>query len=214
MELMGGDCIRCRLPTTPFVGGQWVPDHNGYICKLCSLLLGSGAVAARAAAPRKKKRWGYRILLPLIMGVLSCSLSEPLSPIVVDPAGVQINHNNQPEWLLDIAQEAANFWSWRGVVFYITDEGGIFLETSTQENVIGSYAKSPEGTAHIYISPIDHGYSRACLAARHLGFAIGLGSSSEHEDLMGIKLVAPGEECPWTQSDKDHLCRVLGVCDQ
>lgn len=43
-----GHCLRCTRPTSSHVGAQWLDEDEGLLCKLCFLLVSTGAMEKAA----------------------------------------------------------------------------------------------------------------------------------------------------------------------
>jgi hypothetical protein len=151
------------------------------------------------------------IILPLVlMSLLACSF-EPLHPIQQPaPPHIPIDSNNQPEWVLDIAEAAVQVWREHDVPVALDTEGNTVIHSGIPDNYIGYGYLDDEDKWHLYVSN-NQDYNITCIVARHIGYGLKLGSGTTGL-MLASAIKDPNAECPWSQEDEQRICRVLNIC--
>lgn len=164
-------------------------------------------------------------LLPLLFLTLVSCGNENLDPIPpgpelpgegegepgVDLEPILIFRNAQPQWVLDIGQEACDVWTRHGLPFALTDdpETAIRLEHLEVTGGIGGVF-TPEA---VYVIDSEElaVLNQSCVIAAELARIIGMVTNDGNGGAGGllglvIPFIPADEPCPWNDADQATLC--------
>ncbi len=155
----------------------------------------------RTENPSIKK---HLAVLGLAAGLCGCGHQSPL----------KINIDNQPKWVQEAFEAAADFWSFHDVDIDLSGgSGSIAVATDSQENIAEAFGEYQYLGDKIVISEgmeANTLQERTCVVAHEIGHALGMGhvSDGSSHNLMATVASLPTDGCYWGIEDQKELCRV------
>lgn len=164
-------------------------------------------------------KWQIWYTFLFVVGIASsayvaCDIyGEPLHPLPPEAMreGIHIDANGQPQWALDVTQDAIDVWQEHAVQFQLADDGNILIYTDAPAfNGLGLWILLEDGRSMAYVSDSTE-YNASCAVARELGYSLSL-NNVEGKSLMGYLTTPADAECYWSFEDRRELCQETGIC--